>query len=210
MAVTFKPPRRPKEGAVGTQQSEGALEKPAAPDSEQREGDPEEAIPLGPTPPVHDANIFGPPPLARGEGPETYNAMLEAITAGVCPRDIIEEFLIRDIVYLVLEVQRLRRIKANLPSGAMVQGLRNILSDIEPMLNAVKLAERWVEREPQAVAQVEELLSKVVRTVLAWPPPKSMKINARRGITISRPPPAAFNNINALAATTPRNCRRSV
>ncbi len=161
MAVTFKPPRRPKEVAVDTQQSKPALEKPAAPDVEQREGDPEEKISIDLTLPKYDANIiFGPPPLARGEGPETHNAMLAAITAGVRPKDILEEFLNRDVVYLVLEVQRLRRIKANLPSAAMVHGLGKILSDIDPNLNAIKVAERWVEREPQAVAQVQKLLSK--------------------------------------------------
>lgn len=85
--------------------------------------------------------------------------MLAAISMAVHPKDFIEEILIRDIVCLQTDLQRMRRIKANLASTAKVQALREILDDIDPMLNVVKWAERWSEREPQSIEYVPKLLA---------------------------------------------------
>jgi hypothetical protein len=129
-------------------------------DATRPENGSEETILVEPMRPEYDDDIFGPPPLAQGEDPRLYKAMLTALTAGVHPKDIIEQFLVRDVVYLVLEVQRLRRIKANIPITGMVDGLRKILNNIDPALNNLQLAEHWAVGEPEAVGQVERLLSK--------------------------------------------------
>ena len=118
-------------------------------------------IPVDARPLVHNEEIFGPPPLARGEDPTLYKGMLAAVTAGVHPEDIIEQLMVDDIVYLVLELQRLRRIKANIPIAGKVDGLNKILGNIvEPAMDDPRLAERWAVGEPDAVKEVEELLSK--------------------------------------------------
>ena len=68
------------------------------------------------------------PVLLEGEDIADYEAMLARVTTAVVPEDIIEEFWVRDVVDLVWEALRLRRLKAALLVSSTAAGLREVLS----------------------------------------------------------------------------------
>ena len=60
---------------------------------------------------------LGPPPLLEGEDAAAYDELLGRISGAVKPSDIFEEIWVQDIVDLVWEVVRLRRLSANPTDG---------------------------------------------------------------------------------------------
>jgi hypothetical protein len=104
---------------------------------------------------------FGPAPLIEGEDAGAYDELLVRISTAVRPADIFEEIWVRDIVDLVWEAFRLRRLKACL----MTTGTRKALAkDLAPMVGwaqADGLARSWVARRPGAIGAVEEQLAAV-------------------------------------------------
>jgi hypothetical protein len=63
------------------------------------------------------ARYFGPPPLIAGEDPAQYEAIRTQILAAVQPLDFLEEILVNDVVNLVWETRRLRRLMRNVLNG---------------------------------------------------------------------------------------------
>jgi hypothetical protein len=63
------------------------------------------------------AQYFGPPLLIAGEDRAQYEAMRDRISAAVGPLDFLEEILVNDVVNLVWETLRLRRLMVNLLNG---------------------------------------------------------------------------------------------
>jgi hypothetical protein len=63
-----------------------------------------------------DLAFFGSPPLVPGEDAHAYDELLTMVTERVKPADVLEAILVRDYVDLQWELQRLRRIKADLIS----------------------------------------------------------------------------------------------
>ena len=101
--------------------------------------------------------IFGPPPLLDGESQEVYDALLARVTGTVNPKDIIEEIWVHDIVNLVWEILRLRRLKVALLSSSVGRGLHKLYDDREKY-GMGSLIARWSAREPAAVKKVEQFL----------------------------------------------------
>src|SRR5207302_7097499 len=60
------------------------------------------------------AAVLGEAPLVKGESTRGYDELLGRITATLRPRDCLEEIWICDVVDLVWETFRLRRLKAGL------------------------------------------------------------------------------------------------
>src|SRR4051794_33766054 len=56
-----------------------------------------------------DEDLFGPPPLLPGEDADRYASLLTQFTAAIAPRDCVEAMLVRDVVTLALDLERLRR-----------------------------------------------------------------------------------------------------
>ena len=73
--------------------------------------------------------IFGPPPLLDGESQEVYDTLLARVTGTVSPKDIIEEIWVHDIVDLVWEILRLRRLRVALLSSSVGRGLHKLYHD---------------------------------------------------------------------------------
>ena len=73
------------------------------------------------------ARFFGPPPLIAGEDQAQYEAMRDQISAAVGPLDFLEEIWVNDVVSLVWETQRLRRLRAALLQAAAPEGVHQIL-----------------------------------------------------------------------------------
>ena len=102
--------------------------------------------------------IFGPPPLLDGESQEVYDTLLARVTGNVNPKDIIEEIWVHDIVDLVWEILRLRRLKVALLSSSVGRGLRKLYKDRDVHLGIDSLIAEWSAREPAAVKEVEKFL----------------------------------------------------
>ena len=102
--------------------------------------------------------IFGPPPLLDGESQEVYDALLARVTGTVNPKDIIEEIWVHDIVDLVWEILRLRRLKVALLSSSVGRGLRKLYHDRGEIFVTDSLITKWSAREPAAVKKVEQFL----------------------------------------------------
>jgi hypothetical protein len=103
--------------------------------------------------------LFGPPPLLEGEDAAAYDELLVRISGAVKPTDIFEEIWIRDIVDLVWEAFRLRRLKANLMTAVAHKGLTATLEPLIGWTDARNLAEAWAARERSAIKQVDKLLA---------------------------------------------------
>lgn len=66
-------------------------------------------------------------PLIQGERAEDYDELLARVASAVGPTDVIEAVWVRDIVDLIWEGQRLRRLKASLLMLARRQAVMRLL-----------------------------------------------------------------------------------
>ena len=101
---------------------------------------------------------FGAPVLLEGEDGAHYDKLLTQVTAAVAPTDVIEEFWVRDVVELLWEAMRLRRLKASLLRSSAIKGLGALLVPLLGYSEADELAKAWYRREEDALNEVQELL----------------------------------------------------
>jgi len=106
------------------------------------------------------SHLLGPPLLIGGEDAAAFEALLARVTAGVKPADAIEEIWVRDIVELVWDMARLRRLKTSLLQVAAPDGLRRVLIPLVDRQEANRLSEAWGKQDAEAKAEVEKLLAK--------------------------------------------------
>jgi hypothetical protein len=111
------------------------------------------------------ARFFGPPPLIAGEDQAQYEAMRDQISAAVGPLDFLEEIWVNDVVNLIWEMQRLRRLRAALLHAAAPEGVHHILKWVVGKYCDEKWAVEWAARKPEAVATVERTLAKAGLTM---------------------------------------------
>jgi hypothetical protein len=97
-----------------------------------------------------------PPRLVNGEDAATYDQLAARIMAAVAPANVIEEIWVRDVVDLVWDVVRLRRLKAGLFTVGASDGMVAILRAIGENRY---LAREWAARKPEAVSAVNTHLS---------------------------------------------------
>src|SRR5215213_3439331 len=67
------------------------------------------------------------PVLLDGEDHADYDRLVAAAKKGVAPRDELEQLWVEDVVYLVWEARRLRRLKAHLLKSSARHGLKEVL-----------------------------------------------------------------------------------
>jgi hypothetical protein len=103
--------------------------------------------------------LFGPPPLLEGEETAAYDELLVRISGAVNPADIFEEIWVRDLVDLVWEALRLRRLKASLMTATAYRGLEQILKPLVGFLEEEGLAKAWAARDQSAIKRVDKLLA---------------------------------------------------
>ncbi len=103
--------------------------------------------------------FFGPPPLIAGEDQAQYEAMRDQISAAVGPLDFLEEIWVNDVVNLVWETLRLRRLRAALLQAAAPEGLHHLLQWVVGKNCEEKWAINWAARKPEALAAVESTLA---------------------------------------------------
>ncbi len=108
---------------------------------------------------------LGRPVLLEGEDESAYDRLLAQVSDAVRPTDIIEEFWVRDVVDLVWEALRLRRLKAQLLNSSAAKGLDEILKPLVDWSQRKVLVEGWYGRDPDAVKKVDDLLQKAGLTM---------------------------------------------
>jgi hypothetical protein len=106
-------------------------------------------------------SLLGPAPILEGEDASAYEALRVQIRAAVEPKDIIEEFWVRDVVDLLWETLRLRRLKAALMHAAAHEGLDKVLTPLVPRFSERgDLVRAWASRDRDALNEVTELLKR--------------------------------------------------
>src|SRR5258708_15757297 len=88
--------------------------------------------PASPTAPARTPSLalLGPRPLIDGEDGTNYDVILERISADVAPADFVEEIWVRNVVDLVWDSVRLRRLKSQLLQAAAHEGLERLLASV--------------------------------------------------------------------------------
>jgi hypothetical protein len=104
--------------------------------------------------------ILGRPPILPTEDLEAYNHLHDRVRSAVAPGDVIEELWIRDVVDLMWETLRLRRLKAKLIMACAHEGLRHALDSLANEDEMDRLISNWIDRKPQAVKRVDQLLAR--------------------------------------------------
>lgn len=74
------------------------------------------------------------------------------------PVDVLEEIWVREAAELTWEIQRLRRIKANMLPGCASEGLQQVLHSLDAD-NPIRTSHGWAARDPQAIRRVDAALS---------------------------------------------------
>lgn len=118
------------------------------------------------------------PVFLEGEDRADYDRLLAKVTAGVKPRDVLEEIWIGDVVYLVWEARRYRRLKDHLLRSSARHGLLEILEPLireigenDPIralygaISAEALVKDWYANDEKARSQVDALLKKAGLTM---------------------------------------------
>jgi hypothetical protein len=90
-----------------------------------------ESTSSGASQPLATLALLGAPPLIKGENARSYDELLARICDTLRPADSLEEIWVRDVVDLVWETFRLRRIKASLMTDGTCEYIRLAL-DREP------------------------------------------------------------------------------
>jgi hypothetical protein len=122
------------------------------------------AVIIGLLPPG-EKPIFGAAPLIYGEDPATYQALLVKVAAATAPQDILEEIWVREMVDLLWETLRLRRLKASLLDSSMADGLEDILTSLGGRsfgfsLEDRSLVEAWANGDAGSRKSVVQRLAK--------------------------------------------------
>jgi hypothetical protein len=125
---------------------------------------------LAPTSPAAPARtpcraLLGPRPLIDGEDGTNYDVILERISADVAPADFVEEIWVRNVVDLVWESVRLRRLKSQLLHAAAHEGLDLVLTPLIDWVDARQLSRKWASGDEEAVCEVERLLDRAGLTI---------------------------------------------
>jgi hypothetical protein len=109
--------------------------------------------------------LLGPRPLIDGEDGTNYDVILERISADVAPEDFVEEIWVRNVVDLVWESVRLRRLKSHLLHAAAHEGLARVLTPLLDWASADQLSRKWALGDEDAICEVERLLGRAGLTI---------------------------------------------
>jgi len=112
-----------------------------------------------PTAPTASMAFLAPPPLIEGEDAASYDDLLARISGTLKPADILEEIWVRDVVDLVWDAFRLRRLKAHLLRAAAHEGMAKLIGPLLDWDFTDQIARRWAVGDEGAVQTVETTLA---------------------------------------------------
>jgi hypothetical protein len=117
------------------------------------------SLPATSADPSAPAAFLAPPPLIEGENAASYDDLLARISGTLQPSDILEEIWVRDVVDLVWDAFRLRRLKAHLLKAAAHEGMADILGPLLDWNLTGQTSRRWAIGDEEAVKTVETTLA---------------------------------------------------
>jgi hypothetical protein len=121
-------------------------------------------------PSLATARLFGAPPVMGGESVRSYDELLARICATLKPTDSLEEIWILDVVNLVWDAFRLRRLKAGLMTNSAETAVKLELDRTYP--HAGQIVTAWAAGDEDAASQVHRALASqglsVDRTIARW------------------------------------------
>ena len=103
--------------------------------------------------------FLAPPPLIAGEDAAAYDDLLARISTALEPSDILEEIWVRDVVDMVWDALRLRRLKAQLLTVSAYEGMHTILRRFLDWQFSEQVARQWALRDQAAVTKAEAVLA---------------------------------------------------
>jgi hypothetical protein len=109
------------------------------------------------SPPI-SLQLLGPPALIPGEEAGGYDGLLARITDTLQPADVLEEIWTRDVVDLVWDALRLRRLKATLLSVDAHEGLYAVLSPLVEDRSIYDITRNWARRDQATMEGVDAML----------------------------------------------------
>jgi hypothetical protein len=109
-------------------------------------------------PPPAIARALGRAPLIGGDDRAGYDDLLAGVAATVAPADPLEQAWVRDVVDLIWEALRLRRLKAALMTACATGGMMQLLGGLNLRTSIYDLAHGWAARELAAVERTERIL----------------------------------------------------
>jgi hypothetical protein len=104
-------------------------------------------------------NIFGAPPVLVGEDPEAYFAIGQAIWDARPPEDFIQATRINDIVYLLWESSRIRRLKIKLIEASKIEGAKKLIRRISGKYHDESFWSEWALGDQETVEYVDQYLA---------------------------------------------------
>jgi hypothetical protein len=117
----------------------------------------DEITPGRAAPPLATVALLGAPLLIKGENARGYDELLARICATLQPADSLEEIWIRDVVDLVWETFRLRRMKASMMTDATHREIGATLST--EYTGARETAQKWAAGDAGAAEEIEAALA---------------------------------------------------
>jgi hypothetical protein len=105
------------------------------------------------------STLFGPPPLLLGESAAHWHELHAKVMGALKPTDILEKILAWDIVNLIWEDMRWRRLIPSLLTATAHQGLEKILDPLLDPFQARTSARLWALGEESAINDVDEVLA---------------------------------------------------
>jgi hypothetical protein len=103
--------------------------------------------------------IFGPPPILEGEDSEAYFAIGQAIWEARPPEDFIQATRINDIVYLLWEGSRIRRLKIKLIEASKIEGAKKLIRRISGKYHDETFWSDWALGDQETVEYVDQYLA---------------------------------------------------
>lgn len=142
---------------------------PTEPISEASPNDPVKAPPAPADIQLHPKDLgglFAKRPLVLGEVEADYDELLSRVTTAVKPTDTIETLWVKDVVDLMWEAQRYRRVKASLLMQAGRQALTDHLAKVKDagwidgvrLFTVSELVTAYTEGDADAVPEVTRIL----------------------------------------------------
>lgn len=100
------------------------------------------------------------PPLLPHEDAKAYEALQTRVRAEVEPADVFEEIWTQDVIELIWEIRRLKRIQTRIVAIAVPDAVYQIAAqqDSSDGVPAPALSVGWAKNEKEVVAQVKKML----------------------------------------------------
>jgi hypothetical protein len=116
----------------------------------------------------HDlSSLFAKRPLILGEAEADYDELLSKVTVAVRPANAIEAMLVKDVVDLMWESQRFRRLKTSLLMTAAKSALIRLLCTLKDLDTGRPLAPESAELQAVCCLQGEEESVEEVKEILS-------------------------------------------